>query len=577
MNRVTPDQKLFPARSQESFHVSMDGVHTRSGAFRTVRDLVSQLWFDDADEVTSGAVGICDLTVPTNPCAIINRDLVGCTPSAFEGLERMLRSGVLNAAFHACEALSQLAFRNSRNASRIVNCANPNMIESLDNLLGINIIGSGYESLFDLKCAVLRVLNNCAWNSKQACVRIVEEATLLTHVDEVLEYAKDNFEKRGSILAALDSAIGLLGHLASNEQCRAVLLQRRIAQRYLLPIIFDAEKHVSPTEKYLCAIAGAVEVAIKLTWDSAETQFIPHRAFVQTIVWTLVCSLDGTTWAGITWSSLGRVQALTKLSAVDELKTPLVELQLVEILARLLCQWSPEQGSLVLEYSLLALINLMTLEEARRRMYLAGVHHSLRTVVASTMDDGVTPTARERAVLCVWLLYEWQVSKLESLDRRTVLLVEELEESERCRLELETEHSAVRKTFESALETLGNSHAALTDTCESLVSELHSVRLALKVEQARRSEEEIKTSITLKRTAAAAEVLLHHVRQLMSMSRGYSLEERKGLQMLLETATKLAQNRFEECAGHHDGNILVEDIQVHSSSQCTCSLVFVSQ
>lgn len=33
-----------------------------------------------------------------------------------------------------------------------------------------------------------------------------------------------------------------------------------------------------------------------------------------------MCALDGVMWAGITWSPLSRVQALSKLSAVDDIK-----------------------------------------------------------------------------------------------------------------------------------------------------------------------------------------------------------------------------------------------------------------
>ena len=67
-------------------------------------------------------------------------------------------------------------------------------------------------------------------------------------------------------------------------------------------------------------LAGAVEVLIKLIWDEETPPFLPHNSVLHTIVWTLVCALDGVMWAGITWSPLSRVQALSKLSAVDDLK-----------------------------------------------------------------------------------------------------------------------------------------------------------------------------------------------------------------------------------------------------------------
>lgn len=72
--------------------------------------------------------------------------------------------------------------------------------------------------------------------------------------------------------------------------------------------------------KWPGTLAGAVEVIIKLIWDEEEPPFLPHNAVIHTIVWTLVCALDGVMWAGITWSPLSRVQALSKLSACDDLK-----------------------------------------------------------------------------------------------------------------------------------------------------------------------------------------------------------------------------------------------------------------
>jgi hypothetical protein len=178
--------------------------------------LVSQLWFDDWDEATCGAEGLCDLCVPSNPQAAANREVIGATPSAIEGLERLVRSGSPNAAYHACEALSQIAFRNSRNAQRVMDCRSPDMPTALAALLGLygcqnlpfaamnnpdgqpppggSLKGPGMpgnrsvhpafacldnDSQYDLQAAVLRVLNNCAWGSPRACCDIVDHDDLM--------------------------------------------------------------------------------------------------------------------------------------------------------------------------------------------------------------------------------------------------------------------------------------------------------------------------------------------------------------------------------------------------------------
>ena len=94
----------------------------------------------------------------------------------------------------------------------------------------------------------------------------------------------------------------------------------------------------------------------------------------------------------------------------------LVDLHTVEALVRLLDQWTVEQGQLVLEYALLTMIHLLTVEEARFRLYLTGVYRPFRSIVLG--DEGASAEAREKAVLCAWFLFEWQVEKLEILDRK---------------------------------------------------------------------------------------------------------------------------------------------------------------
>jgi hypothetical protein len=93
-----------------------------------------------------------------------------------------------------------------------------------------------------------------------------------------------------------------------------------------------------------------------------------------------------------------------------------VDLHTVEALVRLLDQWTVEQGQLVLEYALLTMLHLLTVEEARFRLYLTGVYRPFRSIILG--DEGASAEAREKAVLCAWFLFEWQVEKLEILDRK---------------------------------------------------------------------------------------------------------------------------------------------------------------
>jgi len=186
------------------------------------------------------------------------------------------------------------------------------------------------------------------------------------------------------LIMCMDAAVGLLNHLSTHQHSRQIILRRRIAEDILLPMVMEADTIDCPPEQFLCeffrpvlknlccqsslsgciaafhaasanqrgpmsldalspsclslspgvvyalvrsclllpagTLAGAVEVLIKLIWDEESPPFLPHNSVLHTIVWTLVCALDGVMWAGITWSPLSRVQALSKLSAVDDIK-----------------------------------------------------------------------------------------------------------------------------------------------------------------------------------------------------------------------------------------------------------------
>ena len=542
--------------------MAMDGIHTGDGRHRSVRDLVSQLWFDDFDEATCGAEGLCDLCVPSNPQAAANREIIGATPSVFDGLERLVRSGSPNASYHACEALSQLAFRNSRNSQRIMDCRSPDLPSALTALLGLygaqnlpyvsmqypsgqppaggpisKMKGSGLpddrtvhpgfacldnDSQYDLQAAVLRVLNNCAWGSPRACCDIVDHDDLMNAVEKVLldawsdpilkqaanqpdisfshptEQSQDKEYQphppktaRGPtpvpLIMCMDAAVGLLNHLSTHHHSRKVVLSRRIAEDILLPMVMEADAIECPPEQFLCTLAGAVEVLLKLVWDEEDPPFLPHNAVLHTIVWTLACALDGIMWAGITWSSLSRVQALSKLSAVDDLKVHLVDLHTVEAIVRLLDQWTIEQGQLVLEYGLLTMLNLLTVEEARFRLYLTGVYRPLRSIILG--DEGASDAAKEKAVLCAWFLFEWQVEKLEVLDRKVKELMNTLEDAERARMELEDEYARVRAEIMDELSLVKVERDAFREKCEVLQNELVSTQRTLQHEKRERQVE----------------------------------------------------------------------------------------
>uniref|UniRef100_A0A7S4U791 Uncharacterized protein n=2 Tax=Guillardia theta TaxID=55529 RepID=A0A7S4U791_GUITH len=502
---------LFSMRGDVS-----SGMYTGGGRYRSIRDLVSQLWFDDMDEATSGAEGLCDLCVPSNPQAAVNREVIGATPTFFEGCERLIRSGSPNAIYHACEALSQVAFNNSRNALRIMECRSPSLLSALAHLLEFievkfkqhdNLAPSGpmqnqeddlkrrflafnalsYESKCDLQIAILRTLNNCAWVSSRACNDIVSydelmssiELTLMNEMHDSAGASLETFSQ--TRVAVIDSIIGLFILFTSNRRSREVLRRRRVLEDLLLPLIQQSEDIKHPSEQVSCTIASIFEIVVKLIPEEQQFPFLPDISTLKTIVWTLQCALDGIIWAGITWSPLSRLQTLSRLAEVDEIKIPLVELHLPDLLVRVLEQWSREQGEMLLEHCLHTLLCLMTVQEVRFQLYMTGVWSPLRNIVLG--EEGVAESAREKAMLCSWLLFEWQVEKLEVLDRSSKTLIEKLEECEQNYMALERDYSHCKNELLQDIQRLQVEAGGLRDQLNHTQSDLMSYKNILENER----------------------------------------------------------------------------------------------
>eukprot|EP00960_Hanusia_phi_P034846 751317-Hanusia_phi.AAC.12 len=503
---------LFSRREEEA-----SGMYTGTSRYRSIRDLVSQLWFDDLDEATSGAEGLCDLCVPSNPQAAANRDMIGSTATFFEGCERLLRSASPNAIYHACEALSQVAFKNSRNALRIIECRSPSLLSALAQLLevtelryrddqhgapsgpmlsqeddvkkrflGLNALR--HESKCDLQIAILRTLNNCAWISSRACTDIVTYDELMSSIERILLH--EMHDSPGDTLsdfsqnrvAVIDSIIGLFNLFSSNRRSREVLMRRRILEDLLLPLVHQSEHLKEPSEQLMCTVASIFEIVVKLIPEGQEFPALPNYSTLKTIVWTLQCSLDGIIWAGITWSPLSRLQTLSRMAEIDEIKIPLIELHLADLLVRVLEQWSSEQGDMILEYCLHTLLCLLTVQEVRFQLYMSGVWSPLRNIVLG--EEGIAESAREKAILCAWMLFEWQVEKLEVLDSRSKTLIEKLETSEKNLMTLEVEYATCKKGLLHDLQRARDEMNELKVQWNHALSDLMSYKSILEQERA---------------------------------------------------------------------------------------------
>ena len=166
---------------------------------------------------------------------------------------------------------------------------------------------------------------------------------------------------------------------------------------------------------------------------------------------------------------------------MDEIKIPLVELHLPDLLVRVLEQWSREQGEMLLEHCLHTLLCLMTVHEVRFQLYVTGVWSPLRNIVLE--EEGIAESAREKAMLCSWLLFEWQVEKLEVLDRSSKTLIEKLEKCEQNYMALERDSSQCKNELLQDIQRLQDEADALKVQLNHTQSDLMSYKNILENER----------------------------------------------------------------------------------------------
>jgi hypothetical protein len=249
-------------------------------------------------------------------------------PSYAENKERMRRKGVIPplcralrseawpVKYHACSALSELAFCNKDNCIAIV--TTPGALDSLVEILLSNVLNMHEDAAL--------VVNNCAAFCEEVCTTIVYFPGIIV--------ALMMLATSGSF-GAKCVAVGALNCLSRCEEAKDGLREMRVVEDALVPVLREAgagDKHEARKVRAAMAVAN-----ITGRCDSEHVQDFPA---LPAMVKVLGYALEGRSWAGIHLSSYSVLYPLSHLAKHRENRERLIECGLVQLLACSIERWA---------------------------------------------------------------------------------------------------------------------------------------------------------------------------------------------------------------------------------------------
>ena len=290
----------------------------------------------------------------------------GAIPVLFKALDSESR----DARYHACSALSELAFRNELNCMAIA--------QSEDGLEAIVEILIGEDST--LKEDALLVVNNCAAFCVDVCTAIVSCPGML---DALKALVQTNAAGVSSV------AVGAINCLSRCKEVREVLLDVGMLET-LLPVVKVAgvgDRHEAHVARATMAIANLTKGKCEGVFDRDDDR----KFALGTTVKILSQSLKGENWAGIHFAPYSVIYPLCNLALTDENKEVLLECGLAEQLSTLIKEWRGvgHQSEQTLELAVQIAENLCCSQKSQRCMRSAGMMAALEDVAAGKHTQNV--------------------------------------------------------------------------------------------------------------------------------------------------------------------------------------------
>jgi hypothetical protein len=274
----------------------------------------SQLDSEDPQTVASAAEVLFSRSHISHPTCVENKDrmrLWGAIPPLCRGL----RSESWPVKYHACSALSELAFCNKRNCMAIV--TTPGALDALVDILLSNVLNMHEDAAL--------VVNNCAAFSEEVCMAIVECPGMVSALKR---------QATSGSFGARCVAVGALNCLSRCKEAKPSLYSMRVVEDALVPVLSEAgsgDKHEARKVRAAMAVAN-------LTGRCPRDHARDYDA-LEAMVKVLGYALDGRSWAGIHLSSYSVLYPLSHLAEHREHRQSLIDFGLIHLLACSIDRW----------------------------------------------------------------------------------------------------------------------------------------------------------------------------------------------------------------------------------------------
>ena len=274
-----------------------------------------QLESGDPHIVAAAAEVLFSRSHVSHPNFAGNKELIRVI-GAIPPLCRALRSEAWPVKYHACSALSELAFCNKNNCMAIVRT--PGALDALVDILHSNVLNMHEDAAL--------VVNNCAAFSEEVCMAIVQCPGMITSLKKLAI--------SGSF-GAKCVAVGALNCLSRCREAKVSLTNKRVVEDALVPVL----QETGTGDKYEARKVRAAMAVANLT-GRCDPQHVNEYAALPAMVRVLGYALDGRSWAGIHLSAYSVLYPLSHLAEEASNRPQLIDSGLVELLVRSVDRWS---------------------------------------------------------------------------------------------------------------------------------------------------------------------------------------------------------------------------------------------
>ena len=288
----------------------------------------------------------------------------GAIPVLFRALESSSR----DARYHACSALSEMAFRNEVNCMAIAQCE-----DGLETIVAILMSDD-----LALKEDALLIVNNCAAFCEDVCTAIVSCPGMLDSLKALIHPCA---------AGASSVSVGAVNCLSRCKEVQDVLLRAGFAEA-LLPVL----KMIGTGDKHHAHVARATMALANITAGGCAKMFgsdTERRAALGTTVTILKQSIKGDNWAGIHFAPYSVMYPLTHLATSKSNREVLVELGVADDLTTLIREWKTlgHQAGQTLRLALNLTENLCQSLESQLSLRSAGMMPVLENLADGSDSD----------------------------------------------------------------------------------------------------------------------------------------------------------------------------------------------